>query len=147
MQQWKRLTSRRLLDVELTLLCGQTFSWLHTSPSILTGCLTRFGHAPLVVSLQQDAESVSFLCHNSTDESVVEEALADYFQLSVDMKPLHSRWMTGDSNMEYILQALPGLRICRQDPWECFVSFLCSAVNNIPRITGMLKSLRVEAGQ
>jgi len=28
-----------------------------------------------------------------------------------------------------------GLRVIRQDPWECIVSFLCSSASNIPKIT------------
>ncbi|MBI3910887.1 MAG: 8-oxoguanine DNA glycosylase, partial [Armatimonadetes bacterium] len=32
------------------------------------------------------------------------------------------------------IAALPGLRILRQDPWDCLLSYLCSPWNNIPKI-------------
>ncbi|NOG82270.1 MAG: hypothetical protein HND49_00370 [Planctomycetes bacterium] len=34
-----------------------------------------------------------------------------------------------------------GLRLIRQDPWECLVAFICSSASNIPRITSKLNSL------
>jgi N-glycosylase/DNA lyase len=41
---------------------------------------------------------------------------------------------------------LPGMRILRQDPLECLVSFICSSNNNIMRITLMLGKLREAYG-
>ena len=37
----------------------------------------------------------------------------------------------------------PGIRLLRQPPLECLYSFICSTNNNIPRITKMLKVLKV----
>lgn len=34
-----------------------------------------------------------------------------------------------------------GLRLIKQDPWECLVSFICSSASNIPRIRSKLNSL------
>jgi len=34
-----------------------------------------------------------------------------------------------------------GLRIIKQDPWECLISFICSTASNIPRIKSKLKAL------
>ena len=33
------------------------------------------------------------------------------------------------------------MRVLRQDPWECLVSFICSSASNIPRITGNIESI------
>ncbi|MBI3318515.1 MAG: N-glycosylase, partial [Candidatus Omnitrophica bacterium] len=40
-----------------------------------------------------------------------------------------------------------GLRIIRQEPWECLASFILSSFNNIPRLTGMLDRLAVRFGE
>jgi hypothetical protein len=38
------------------------------------------------------------------------------------------------------------MRILRQDPWECLISFICSSNNNIARIGQMLAKLRARYG-
>lgn len=39
-----------------------------------------------------------------------------------------------DPDIGPLAEALPGLRLLNQDPWEAFVSFLITPVNNVPRI-------------
>jgi N-glycosylase/DNA lyase len=39
-----------------------------------------------------------------------------------------------DPMLQTCLEAFPGLRILRQDPWECLITYICSAWNNIPKI-------------
>jgi N-glycosylase/DNA lyase len=41
----------------------------------------------------------------------------------------------------------PGLRLLRQDPWECLVSFICSSASNIPRIKLNVGSIAVSFGR
>ena len=40
-----------------------------------------------------------------------------------------------------------GLRLLRQEPWECLVSFICSANNNIPRITANVEDMAANYGK
>lgn len=39
-----------------------------------------------------------------------------------------------------------GLRVIRQEPWECLASFILSSYNNIPRLSGMLEILAQRFG-
>jgi N-glycosylase/DNA lyase len=45
-----------------------------------------------------------------------------------------------------ILERWLGLRIVRQDLWECLVSFACSSANNIKRIRGMIDVMCLQWG-
>ena len=45
------------------------------------------------------------------------------------------------------LSQLQGLRLIRQDPWECLISFICATFANIPRIKGMIRRLCRAFGQ
>eukprot|EP00922_Rhytidocystis_sp_ex-Travisia-forbesii_P006858 GHVS01010014.1.p1 GENE.GHVS01010014.1~~GHVS01010014.1.p1 ORF type:complete len:319 (+),score=35.49 GHVS01010014.1:272-1228(+) len=56
------------------------------------------------------------------------------------------RWTTRDSSMESAAQQLKGFRIMKIEPIECVFSFICSANNNIPRITLLVDRLRRECG-
>ncbi len=40
-----------------------------------------------------------------------------------------------------------GLRLLRQDPWECTVSYLCSMASNIPKIKGNIEKLSASFGK
>lgn len=44
------------------------------------------------------------------------------------------------------IEACRGIRIMRQDPWECLVGFVCSQCCNVPRIERMIGALCEAAG-
>lgn len=79
-------------------------------------------------------------------QAAVRAALSDYFQLSVPMGELQAAWSAADPRMAAICAAVPGVRILRQPPFECLISFVCSSNNNISRIGQMLDSLRAAFG-
>ena len=83
-------------------------------------------------------------------------ALRDYFQLGDDggggsgsdpLPRLYAEWAAADERMRAITAALPGMRVLRQPPVECLISFICSSNNNIARITQMLARLRARYGE
>jgi N-glycosylase/DNA lyase len=49
--------------------------------------------------------------------------------------------------MEEVTRLIPGVRVVRQEPLECLISFICSSNNNIGRITLMLDKLRTKYGK
>ena len=65
-----------------------------------------------------------------------------YFQLDDDLNALYSQWNEGCDRMKKVTLSLPGVRVVRQTPYECLVSFICSSNNNIKRITLMLDSIK-----
>ena len=50
------------------------------------------------------------------------------------------------SNMVNVIKNLEGVRIVKQDVFECTISFICSSNNNIERIRKMLITLRENYG-
>ncbi len=142
------------LRLENTLVTGQCFNWkrinINDRQSILqgekfwTGVL--FGK-PLI--LRQSQHTTSFvslfdLCE-SEEENLIEK-LKDYFQIGHSLSSLYLRWSSQCERMKSIAKSLKGVRVLRQDPWECLVSFICSSNNNISRITLMLDRLRSTFG-
>ena len=73
-------------------------------------------------------------------------ALADYFNLSVNLSALAEEWRAADPNFARLSVVLPGARMLRQDPVECLFSFICSQNNHISRIHGMVNRLAERYG-
>ncbi|TCD66017.1 8-oxoguanine glycosylase ogg1 [Steccherinum ochraceum] len=67
--------------------------------------------------------------------------IRDYFQLDVDLLDLYSQWSKLDPVFHKLKDRFEGIRVLRQDPFECLLSFICSSNNNITRITKMVRAL------
>ncbi|MBI4149992.1 DNA-3-methyladenine glycosylase 2 family protein [Candidatus Woesearchaeota archaeon] len=66
-------------------------------------------------------------------DGVSRKFLTNFFRLDEDHAFTISR-INKDAHMERAIAYCHGLRIIRQDPWECTISFLCSSASNIPKI-------------
>ena len=84
---------------------------------------------------------------NNNDEEELRRALLDYFQLETSLPELYEEWSLNCPRLAVIAKCIPGVRIIKQDPWECLISFICSSNNNIPRIHKMLANIRREYGR
>ena len=51
------------------------------------------------------------------------------------------------SDKYFRMKVVPGVRILRQDPFECLISFICSQNNNIPRIIKNVDAVRTTFGE
>merc|ERR1712059_228925 len=58
-----------------------------------------------------------------------------------DLESLYTSWAVNDPIFNRISVDYPGVRMLRQDPVENLFSFICSANNNIARISGMVENL------
>ncbi len=126
-------------DLGLTLKSGQVFRWREAS--VPDGCTAHFTGwiegSPARVSQENSHLRV---------EGVSVEAARRFFSLDTDL-PALARQMDVDEVIHSALQRHWGLRVIRQEPWECTASFILSAYNNIPRLTGMLDTLASRFGR
>lgn len=133
------------LSLSHTLINGQCFHWTALSTHSWIGVIDRY-----VLRMQQrDDTSIQYECLNgdansSTHMQGVERTLTDYLNLSSSSCEMFLLSQCHDP-MRAMIQC-PGVRVLRQDPWECLISFLCSSNNHISRITGMLQRLRQRYG-
>lgn len=151
-----RKTCATELNLYHTLLNGQCFNWRLLQGAggaadrglyagVLRGHVLHLRHDPKL-------DLVRYRCLNVEDDNrqahaAVEALLQDYFQLDAPpLSTLYAEWSKGCPRMKDICGALPGMRVLRQDPFECLLSFICSSNNNIPRIKQMLEKLRTHYG-
>ena len=104
----------------LTLLCGQCFRWEGPDAhgwfkGVAGGVLWR---------LRQEDKQLHWECSSGRiQEKTPKEWLIHYFGLDDDIKD----WVKsteGDPVLELPVKLLRGLRLLRQDPWECSVSYM-----------------------
>jgi N-glycosylase/DNA lyase len=120
-------------DLRHTLECGQFFRWTRTPD----GYFVHVG-------------GLLFAVRQHGDELLVEGAPASFarrfFSLDHDA-PLIEEHLLHDRRLRESVEIYRGLRILRQDPWECTVAFLTSAASNIPRIAANLADIAQAYGR
>ena len=116
------------LDLAATLESGQAFRWTRREDTWFQGIV--FGNQ---VRLRQAPGGVECTSEPGPD-GVVAPLIRDYLRLDDDLPEIYSV-LERDDRIGVGIDRLRGMRVLRQEPWECLVSFICSANNNIPRIT------------
>ncbi len=110
-------------NLDYTLDCGQVFRWDY-SDGWWKGVVN--GH---VVRLQQDKNSAEILVDSKLSKSFLE----DYFRLDDDLDAILQD-VNRDEFMDDAISKYRGLRLIRQDPWECLISYLLATAWSIPNI-------------
>lgn len=116
-----------------TLASGQTFRWQPWGPSGFHGVI---GHTVVILS-----QAGPFLqLGGSAAPETLAPLVTRYFRLDESHAPRLAS-VDVDPMIHAALAATRGVRILRQDPWECLASFICATFNNIKRIEGMIDRL------
>lgn len=146
MIQWHslRLSSNELRP-DVTLTNGQCFHWQpHRNDKLQwTGVIDDY-----VITIKQTDDDTLFAVRhppspNQHEIERITDRLNDYFHVTTapSLSHLYETWQT-DERFKRVSAAYRGLRLIRQTPLECVLSFICSSNNHISRITQMLNNLR-----
>ena len=116
-------------DLKCTLECGQAFRWKKDNDWYY-----RVIDNQLILIKQVD----NYLIFNSNENC--ENILMNYFRFDDNLKKIYSE-ISKDSLMKCIIKKFHGLRLIRQEPFECLISYICSANNNIPNINRIIDNI------
>lgn len=120
-------------DLNFTLCCGQVFRWKK---------LDGWWYGVVgdqVLKVRQCSCELEF---EGVDESFVKY----YFGLNDDLEHI-SRCINKDQYIANALHNFEGLRIVRQVPWECLISFICATYKSIAAIEHMLAKMSQKLGE
>jgi N-glycosylase/DNA lyase len=120
-------------NLDVTLCCGQVFRWEKKGD---------WWHGIVrdqAFKIRQVNAELEFA---NADEKFIE----NYFGLDDDLNKISAK-IGRDEHIRKALNAFWGLRIIRQDPWECLISYICATYKNIPAIRYMLLSLSSKFGE
>ena len=86
--------------------------------------------------------------YRSTPDADLSDLLRSYFRLDDDLDAIYTRISARDDHIAKLIQKYPGVRLMRQpDPWECLVSYICSARAAPPRITHRVETIATQLGR
>ena len=124
------------LDLDETLDCGQAFRWKKISSDHECTYEGAFLNDKLRISQTGKGE---FIFHDTDENNFISKWIS-YFDLETDYTEL-KRCFSEDETLSKACNFAGGIRLLRQDSWECLISFIISQNNNIPRIKGIIDRL------
>ncbi len=123
-------------DLAATLGCGQAFRWTPVGNAWEGVVGGRW------VCLRQSGETISAVC--AADQRGW-AWLEDHLQLSVDLAVVLASF-PDDIPLRSAVGACRGLRLLKQEPWECLASFICSSTKQIVQIRQIIALLSERFG-
>ncbi len=120
-------------NLDATLCCGQVFRWDKKGD-------WWYGVASdKALKVRQVNTELKFA---SADEKFI----SNYFRLDDNLQKIRDD-VDKDEHIRKALQEFWGLRLVRQDPWECLVSYICATYKGIAAIKTMLLKLSKKFGE
>ncbi len=126
------------LSVPLSLDCGQAFRWSEKPDGSWHGVACS-----KAVDISQNGDTVTITGDLCEDDI---ELWREYFDLGRDYGKICEE-LKADGHLKTAIEAYPGIRILKQEPWEALCSFIISQNNNIPRIKGIIERLCLNFGE
>ncbi|AKB37745.1 8-oxoguanine DNA glycosylase [Methanosarcina siciliae C2J] len=125
-----------LFNLDYTLDCGQVFRW-EKSGDWWTGVVGDH-----VIRLSQDEDSGDLL----VDSRLPPEFFSHYFRLDDNLPSIYES-INKDLLINRAINKYNGLRLIRQDPWECLISYMLATASSIPTIQKRIYLLSKIFGQ
>lgn len=125
-------------DLPATLASGQAFRWRENEggwSGVVGGRWVRLRAEPgrIIAETAAPASDWDWLRH--------------YLQLEVNLAAIHAVFPREDEALQTATRACAGLRLLRQEPWECLASFICSSSKQIVQIQQIIALLAQRFGE
>ena len=129
----------RQFSLDDTLASGQCFRWRRNSEGWWIGVVRA-----TATGIRQEGDRFTWWTYpQAPDEALIR----GYFQLDVDLGEIVRLIAEADPAAGEAALRWSGLRVVRQDPEECILSFVCSTANSVPRIAYSISAFSREYGE
>ena len=117
---------------------GQIFNY------IIKGGYYYLVHKDSIIKIRQPAPAqVEFATFPKANDAALVKSLLNY---DADYMPAVKKYFS-DARIGNSYKKYSGVKIVSLEPWECLLGFLCSQMNNLPRIRKMVLSLSRQFGK
>ena len=131
-------TNGQPLDLGLTLNSGEPFRWREENgwfSNVVRGCFIKIRqHPDGKIEFQSD----------QSDE-FVRDLLHSYFRLDDPIEAIYAD-ISHCPNVAQLVKQYRGLRILRQEPWECLVAYILSVRSSVERTSLNMETLAEHLG-
>jgi N-glycosylase/DNA lyase len=123
-----------IFNLNYTLDCGQVFRW-ERNGDWWTGVVDE-----QVIRISQNREELL------VDSKLPPEFFSCYFRFDDNLSSIYKS-VDRDLLIDRGIRKYEGLRLIRQDPWECLISYMLSTASSIPMIQKRISLLSQSFGQ
>jgi N-glycosylase/DNA lyase len=127
------LKKNQPFNLDITLSCGQVFRWDKSADGWWYGVV-----GSRVIKMRQDGTNLTF-------DGAPASFIRHYFSLDLDLDAV-LKSIDCDPFIHQLIRNNRGLRLVRQPPWECTISYICSTNSNIPTIRRRIAAIAVRYG-
>lgn len=121
------------VNVEYTLNNGQAFRWKRTGDEWRGVCRDK------IIHICQNENGISF-------RGASEEFIHNYLRLDDDLDKIYES-ICRDEQVAAAVERFRGMRLLRQDLWECSASYMLATNATVPRIKSMIETVCRKCGQ
>ena len=134
------LKNQESFNLEHIFECGQCFRWNKENDGSYIGIVKNS-----VIRVNKINEEIIFtgVCKDEDFKSLIRY----YFDLDTNYSEYKEKLSKIDEYMKQSIKFGEGIRILKQDLWECIISFIISANNNIPRIKKIIDRISLTYGK
>ena len=140
-----RLVINQPFDLQTSLMMGQAFRWYPLDAAFYPDRSQWFSGVlgDNLIHIRQTEDGVEYRAGgpSGATEADLSDLLSRYFRLDDDIEAIYADLCARDPQMEKLVEYYRGMRLLRQDPWECLVSYICSATASIKQISKIVESL------
>ena len=140
-----RLAINQPFDLETSLMMGQAFRWHQLDAAFYPDRSQWFSGVlgDNLIHIRQTEDGVEYRAGgpNGATDADLSDLLSRYFRLDDDIEAIYADLCARDPQMEKLIEAHRGMRLLRQDPWECLVSYMCSAPASIASIKRCVEAI------
>ena len=133
------LENQESFELDNIFECGQCFRWNKEDDGSYTGIVKNS-----VINVKKEGKKIIF--SGNSDEDDFEKLIRNYFDLNTNYDEIKRKLSSIDKYLKESTEFGNGIRILHQDLWECIISFIISANNNIPRIKKIIEKLSQNYG-
>ncbi|MCW3977016.1 MAG: hypothetical protein NWE77_03685 [Candidatus Bathyarchaeota archaeon] len=124
-------------NLDLTLQCGQVFRWKKID-DWWYGVVRQ-----KAVKAKQNGSTLDFQTHPKESDPRFWQS---YFRFDDNLPRIYSL-IIKDEHIKAAVQKFNGLRLLRQEPWECLISYICATNKSIPAIKDMIQNISRRFGE